>query len=435
MNIFRPRWFIRQVAADKVYFNYKRAPFFPNKWMLYLLLLIELAILVTEIILNHSAYCQIVLFPLVFYYMDRILRHKELVDKTTERTIVEEYLSLEINQLCSESAQVVAKEYCIITPKTLYMREKRFLLVVMSNGNVFRFAVESGEKKGYVLNKKATTCSDPAELELVKKYTERTETDKQIKAKRLMGKAAAIILCLGMAVIALVMWIGSKQWAKVLGYILLADLLLSLVLVLVLDSFDGKKNFAGALYKIASWNAKVWYLLIQLIFPSLLLLVGLFGIVFLPSGLIYIVSKGVVEAGLLTLPTCLFISLSLGSIISAHYSRPLFGWISRLLMANGHRYEKYSQGIVEYVYQPANIEFAVNFAYVIYLCVSTIVRLQSGGSLYGSETDLAVLESFLVFIAFSNMKKKRESASFSFPKLFRMIYAMWTTRDFEDDED
>ena len=34
-----------------------------------------------------------------------------------------------------------------------------------------------------------------------------------------MGIATAIILCLGMAVIALVMWIGSKQWAKVLGYI------------------------------------------------------------------------------------------------------------------------------------------------------------------------------------------------------------------------
>lgn len=269
----------------------------------------------------------------------------------------------------------------------------------------------------------------------MKKYTERTNVGKQVKTKRLMGMSAAIILCLGVVFIVLATWLGSKQWAKVLGYILLADFLLSLMLTLVLDSFDGKKNFGGVLYKIALGNAKVWYILIQLIFPSLLLLVGLFGVVFVPSGLIYIVLKGVVEAGLLTLPTSLFVSLSLGSIISAHYSKPLFRLLSRLLMANGHRYEKYSQEIVEYVYQPANIEFAVNFAYVIYLCVSTIVRLQSGGSLYGSETDLAVLESFLVFIAFSNMKKKRESASFSFPKLFRMIYAMWTTRDFEDDED
>lgn len=216
-------------------------------------------------------------------------------------------------------------------------------------------------------------------------------------------------------------------------YILLADIVLSLVLVLVLDSFDGKKNFGGTLYKIAFGNAKVWYLLFQLVlFPSLLLLVGLFGIVFMPSGLICIVLRGGVAAGYLTAPTSLFISLSFGSIISAHYSNLFFSWLSRLLMANGHKYEKYSQEIVEYVYQPANIEFSVSLLYVIYLFVSTIIRLQSGGSIFGNSTDLAVLESFLVFIAFSNMKKKREYSSFSFPKLFRMIYTMWTTRDYEE---
>lgn len=54
---------------------------------------------------------------------------------------------------------------------------------------------------------------------------------------------------------------------------------------------------------------------------------------------------------------------------------------------------------------------------------------KQGVPLFGNGWDLAVLESFLVFIAFSNMKKKRVGTAFSFSELFRMMWGMWTTHD------
>ena len=91
------------------------------------------------------------------------------------------------------------------------------------------------------------------------------------------------------------------------------------------------------------------------------------------------------------------------------------------------------------MYQPSNIQFVIYLLYFIYLAVSTVHQLQTEGiPLFGKGWDLAVLESFLVFIAFSNMKTKRTGASFSFSELFKMMWGMWTAHDNEEvkaDED
>ena len=72
----------------------------------------------------------------------------------------------------------------------------------------------------------------------------------------------------------------------------------------------------------------------------------------------------------------------------------------------------------------------VYFLFVVYLVVSTIYRFETNGAaMIENDKDFAVLESFLVFIAFSNMKSKRETANFRFAELFRIMYAMWTTHD------
>lgn len=103
-------------------------------------------------------------------------------------------------------------------------------------------------------------------------------------------------------------------------------------------------------------------------------------------------------------------------------------------MANGHRYEKYFQELVEYVYQPANIQYAIYALYFLYLIISTIFRFQTDGKpLLDERLDLAVLESFLVFIAFSNMRQKRKTASCKLSEIFKILYGMMTTHDVQED--
>ena len=158
----------------------------------------------------------------------------------------------------------------------------------------------------------------------------------------------------------------------------------------------------------------------------MLLLFGLLFVVFAPFSVINLLLK----ASELSQPTVLFVSLSVGAIISSHYSKPLFAWINRALTRNGNRYEKYFPMLIEYVYKSANIQFVIYFLYVVYLVVSTIYKFEmDGAGIIGNDMDLAVLESFLVFIAFSNMKSKRTAADFRFSEILRIMFGMWTTHD------
>lgn len=246
-------------------------------------------------------------------------------------------------------------------------------------------------------------------------------------SKRKMGFAAAGILGIGLVLIFLILWMfANTEWMKILGYTLMADVVISIVLATVLDMFKKKGKIISAIEKGVQWNMLLLWVVIMLIFPSMLILFGLLFVVFAPFSVINVLLK----ASELSQPTVLFVSLSVGAIISAHYSKPLFVWINKSLTRNGHRYEKYFPMLVEYVYKSSNIQFVIYFLYVLYLVVSTIYRFEMGGKpIWGSDTDLAVLESFLVFVAFSNMKAKHEVAQFRFSELFPIIFSMWTTHD------
>lgn len=433
----QPKWFVRKIDTDRVYFNYKRAPYLRSKWPLVVLAIVEVGVLAAELLLNHTAYLQVLTIPLILHGLYRILKRKEDLDKDVEARIVEEQLDGQIPG--RGKAKVIAKEYFIVTPHEAYLRDKRFMLIVLSDGKVYRYGVEPAQKNGFILDKNASLCTDEEELKLVKKYTDQfKKEDKTRKVKREAGVAAACVLAFGAIIIALVIWLGgSIPWMKRVGFIVLSVFILSMALSLSLGSYEGKSGFVGTVYRVSSWLFGGLWLLAQLVFPTILLLVGFVFIILVPFALINLTLKALSTVIYINLQTILFISLSAGAIISAYYSKPLFGWLSRILTVNGHRYEKYFQEMVEYVYQPSNIQFVIYLLYFIYLIVSTVHQLQTEGMpLFGNGWDLAVLESFLVFIAFSNMKKRRVGASFSFSELFRMMWGMWTTHDIvKEDED
>lgn len=264
----------------------------------------------------------------------------------------------------------------------------------------------------------------------------RFHLDKNALSDRAKGFAAAIILAVGLAVVVAAAWLGcTTPWMNTVGFVLLGVGFLSIILVAVLSPYENKGGFGGAMYKAAYWNFQVWGLLLSLLIPAILLVIGLLVIVLLPFSVVYGLLKLVSGVVAIKQQTVLFVSLSLGGIISAHYSTPLFGWMSKLLTRNGHRYELHFKRVIEYVYKPTNIQFVVFLLYVLFLFVSTIYRFQMDGkSMWENEMDLVVLESFLVFVAFSNMKTRREKTAFKFSELFKIIYAMWTTHDSTEEE-
>lgn len=265
----------------------------------------------------------------------------------------------------------------------------------------------------------------------MKKAAKRSKKDKKAAAERVMGLLAAGIIFIGLAIVILAFWLGgSTTWMKIIGKVLLADVFIAVFLLLALSSFKDKSRVVGTIFKVAFWNMQLWLVVIQLIFPSMLILMGLITIVLLPYSLVNFLLKGLSNVVELSQQTIMFLSLSMGAIVTAHYSKPLFKFTSSVLTSHRHQYERYFPMMVEYVYKPANMQFVVYFLYVIYLVVSTVYRFENSEQrMIGNDLDLAVLESFLVFIAFSNMKAKYEAAEFKFSQLFKIIFAMWTTHD------
>jgi hypothetical protein len=265
----------------------------------------------------------------------------------------------------------------------------------------------------------------------MKKAAKRSEKSKKAAAERVMGLLAAGIIFIGLAIVILAFWLGgSTTWMKIVGKVLLADVFIAVFLLLALSSFKDKSGVVGTIFKVAFWNMQLWLVVIQLIFPSMLILLGLITIVLLPYSLVNFLLKGLLIVVEISQQTIMFLSLSMGAIVTAHYSKPLFKFTSSVLTSHRHQYERYFPMMVEYVYKPANMQFVVYFLYVIYLVVSTVYRFENSEQrMIGNDLDLAVLESFLVFIAFSNMKAKYEAAEFKFSQMFKIMFAMWTTHD------
>lgn len=265
----------------------------------------------------------------------------------------------------------------------------------------------------------------------MKKAAKRSKISKKAAAERVMGLLAAGIIFIGLAIVILAFWLGgSNTWMKIVGKVLLADVFIAVFLLLALSSFKDKSGVVGTIFKVAFWNMQLWLVVIQLIFPSMLILLGLITIVLLPYSLVNFLLKGLLNVVEISQQTIVFLSLSMGAIVTAHYSKPLFKFTSSVLTSHRHQYERYFPMMVEYVYKPANMQFVVYFLYVIYLVVSTVYRFENSEQrMIGNDLDLAVLESFLVFIAFSNMKAKYEAAEFKFSQLFKIMFAMWTTHD------
>ena len=344
---------------QEIYFDYKAAPYFHTKWGIYVPILIGVILLIAELIANATAYNLVISIPVLLLYFYFSFRHKEDLDKLTEKTIVESKLQSTIIEICrNKKTEVAWKDYEIIIPQQQYLPIKRSFFVGLSNGEVLRFKVTPAKDRGLVIHTLGIVVKNDEDLTALEK--KHKKHDAKAKAERIMARIAACVIFVGFAVIALSIWLGNNtEWMKFAAYILMGDFFLALVLTACLSRYEKRNRIIGLVYKFSLWNIQVFWFVIMLLFPSMLLLVGLMVIVIFPFSLIMMAIRSLATVVNISSQTVLFVSLTLGSIISAYYSGPLFGWLSRALTANGHKHEKYFKKLVEYVYKPTNINASI----------------------------------------------------------------------------
>lgn len=125
--------------------------------------------------------------------------------------------------------------------------------------------------------------------------------------------------------------------------------------------------------------------------------------------------------------TIWFIVLTLGSILSVYLAKSIFTLSNRIAFTDSYEkndYRTIGLDLVKYLLHPKNLIFVMYLLYFCFMSVSGIMQFQHLGFLINESVDAAILKSFLVFIAFSNLINKGQDLDVESEKLFHRISSL-----------
>ena len=210
----------------------------------------------------------------------------------------------------------------------------------------------------------------------------------------------------------LLYWLKWKFIVAIIGYIFIS---------LILSSIKNKyrNNFWQFLSSIISLPKYLIYFIYPtyIIICSYVYLIVFSGIpaLFLINILVYIFKFKLLEE------TIIFILLSLLSIVSV-FGQKIIRWAIKKYSPLKQSFE---QELAFYVIHRSNLIFLIYSMYLLYFCISNFIQIQCHSPLISIEIDNAILKSFLVFIACSNMLTKSKEVEVEAKELFVKIIKLF----------
>ncbi len=125
--------------------------------------------------------------------------------------------------------------------------------------------------------------------------------------------------------------------------------------------------------------------------------------------------------------TIWFIVLTLGSILSVYLAKSIFSLSNRIAFTDSYGkndYRTIGLDLVKYLLHPKNLIFVMYLLYFCFMSISGIMQFQHLGFLVNECVDAAILKSFLVFIAFSNLINKGQDLDVESKELFERISSL-----------
>ena len=246
--------------------------------------------------------------------------------------------------------------------------------------------------------------------------------------------ALIFLVILGLACVILPVFLNLKIELLVccfLGYILFITILWA--------CFGKVKNkLIKKMIEVLCFPLFVFYILLQLILPTLTLMFSATILLIITFGLPFILFNSIeyIFAFGLTKSTMGFLSITLGTIISVYCSKYLLPLILRISpQLNSEKMgTKYLRELVTLFYQKNNVIFFIYLCYFVFLLIMSFMKIQYTQPLFSKNTDLAILQSFLVFIAFTNMIMKSKDVLLA-PKSLLIIYLKIIFSGIEDNKD
>lgn len=193
-----------------------------------------------------------------------------------------------------------------------------------------------------------------------------------------------------------------------------------------------KVTWKMALFKVMKTPISVIYLFTTLNLPFMaLLIVSVVSVIaaVLPIYIVIFLTNKVAP-GLICKPTEYFVILVLSSFILVYcpsYIKRVICKTPFVTHTEGKRFKKRIAELIIYIYDAGSVEFLLNVAYAVFVCIICIKKFQFAEFLFSKEIDEVILNAFVVFLSFEGIRSSYKRIHLSAISLFQKIWRLLDT--------
>lgn len=193
-----------------------------------------------------------------------------------------------------------------------------------------------------------------------------------------------------------------------------------------------KVTWKMGLFKVMKTPISIIYLFTTLNLPFMaLLIVSIVSVIaaVLPIYIvIFLINK--VAPGLISKPTEYFVILVLSSFILVYcpsYIKRVICKTPFVTHTEGKRFKKRIAELIIYIYDAGSVEFLLNVAYAVFVCIICIKKFQYSEFLFSREFDEVILNAFVLFLSFEGIRSSYKRIHLSAISLFQKILRLLDT--------
>ena len=193
-----------------------------------------------------------------------------------------------------------------------------------------------------------------------------------------------------------------------------------------------KVTWKMALFKVMKTPISVIYLFSTLNLPFMaLLIVSVVSVIsaVLPVYIVIFLTNKVAP-GLICKPTEYFVILVLSSFILVYcpsYIKRVICKTPFVTHTEGKRFKKRIAELIIYIYDAGSVEFLLNVAYAVFVCIICIKKFQYSEFLFSREIDEVILNAFVLFLSFEGIRSSYKRIHLSAISLFQKILRLLDT--------
>ena len=420
-------------------FQFHERQIFERPWIIFLATFLLIAGTGIEYLMKNSSYFPILLYFILFFFV--FLWWITIPLKANE-TIIEKTIHELMDDLVEKDATAagtnVTRSFVYYDTKGTYgIITGKYFLVLLKNGEVWEYPIKyhisTDEKYGYYeCEKKYVVSNNRNHILAIRPRRWRNfmaKTKLSDKAKlRLLILVIIFIGCIIFAGTFLVV-IKLKWWTFILlgGYFFLFKATERIVKM-------RPKYITNTIKRIVSLPLIMVYIFITFVQPFITI-VGTFFFTFIFTfGVPAFIMTFFLKIGWLHLKpeTIVFVVVALGSILTSNHfvtkniirQTPLKNW-------GNHPYEFHRENLAFYLVHPNNMVFLMYLIYFVYLVISGYQLIQNERHLISKNFDMSILNAFLVYISYTNMRTKAKETKIEEKELLQRISGLFEHDKYE----